>query len=60
MRTYLVGAFSLADIMVATMVQYLSLTPEGARLFGDHGRQEQDQTKDEQSAGNDRLDVRKE
>lgn len=32
---YLVGAFSLADIMVATMVQYLSLTPEGARLFGD-------------------------
>ncbi|WP_299752300.1 glutathione S-transferase family protein [uncultured Tateyamaria sp.] len=30
---YLAGDFSLADIMVATMVQYISLTPESADLL---------------------------
>lgn len=32
---YLAGDFSLADIMVATMVQYIFLTPESAALLGD-------------------------
>lgn len=31
---YLAGEFSLADIMVATMVQYIGLTPESADLLG--------------------------
>lgn len=31
---YLSGDFSLADIMVATMVQYIGLTPEREELFG--------------------------
>lgn len=30
----LAGPFSLADIMVATMVQYVGLTPESADLLG--------------------------
>ncbi len=33
-KPYLAGNFSLADIMVATMVQYIGLTPEGEILFG--------------------------
>lgn len=32
---YLAGDFSLADIMVATMVQYIGMTPESGQLFGD-------------------------
>lgn len=31
---YLAGGFSLADIMVATMVQYIRLTPESTELLG--------------------------
>nr|WP_246413686.1 glutathione S-transferase family protein [Rubricella aquisinus] len=31
---YLTGDFSLADIMVATMVQYIGLTPESDALLG--------------------------
>lgn len=33
-RHYLAGDFSLADIMVATMVQYIGLMPESADLLG--------------------------
>lgn len=33
--SYLAGDFSLADIMVATVVQYIGLTPESTALFGD-------------------------
>lgn len=32
---YLAGDFSLADIMVATVVQYIGMTPESTALFGD-------------------------
>lgn len=35
--SYLAGDFSLADIMVATMVQYIGMTPESEILFGSRG-----------------------
>ncbi len=33
-QSYLAGEFSLADIMVATVVQYIGMTPESDELFG--------------------------